>query len=150
MFAIYRYVDLKDEIIKYIGIVWGEKQTLFDRIYAHECQGQFWGYNWHVDFIELTSRTECECLEAHFITLYRTDKYLNIAKTGWGLCSFVPKNLEWQPYYEKEYTYSPKENETAILYSPLAQRPKVCKSKKKYKSTIEMINSIKNPYRKKK
>ena len=35
MAYVYRYTDLADNIIKYVGIVYGENRTLKQRIYEH-------------------------------------------------------------------------------------------------------------------
>lgn len=32
---VYRYTDLTDNVIKYVGIVWKDNRTLDDRIYEH-------------------------------------------------------------------------------------------------------------------
>ena len=36
MAYIYRYTDLVDNIIKYVGIVWSDNRSLEDRLYEHE------------------------------------------------------------------------------------------------------------------
>lgn len=33
---VYRYTDLSDNIIKYIGIVWGKNRTLKQRLIEHK------------------------------------------------------------------------------------------------------------------
>lgn len=98
---LYRYIDLEDNIIKYVGIVkHGNKiGKLKNRIYTHHSLDE-WAKNgqWKIEYLkrDIQSRTDVECLEAHYIALYGTDKYYNQRKSGWGLCSFVDStDDEW-------------------------------------------------------
>lgn len=101
MALVYRYVDLLDDIIKYIGIVWGENSTLENRIRQHSKEDKFKGKNWKIEVlnVQVNSRTDAECYESHYIALYRTYNYLNVAKKKFGLCSFLPdRENEWVEY----------------------------------------------------
>ena len=98
MAYVYRYTDLLDEKIKYVGIVWSENRTLLQRILEHEkndewCKkGQF-----RIEYIteNILSRTDAEYFESHYISLYETDKYYNTKKSGWGVSSFLPERDDW-------------------------------------------------------
>lgn len=102
MAFVYRYIDNSDGIIKYIGIVWSENRTLQQRIYEHE-KNDNWCKNgdFTIEYIEenINSRTDAEFFEAHYISLYGTDKYFNISKGGWGISSFLPnRENDWKKY----------------------------------------------------
>lgn len=132
MAYVYRYTDKKDGIIKYVGIVWSEKVTLQDRIRQHEIRDE-WCKNsdWHIEFIEknINTRTDAEYWEAHLISLYETDKYFNICKSGWGISSFLPNiEDEWEttepepivviegiPYYSRKQCHE----ETGLSFSKI-------------------------------
>lgn len=99
---IYRYIDLEDNIIKYIGIVWSENRTLEQRIREHELNDSWcWDKKWKIEYIteNINTRTDAEYLESHYISLYGTSKYYNVKKKGWGISSFVTnKESEWEEY----------------------------------------------------
>lgn len=98
---IYRYIDLTDETIKYVGNVYGRNRSLKKRIEEH-LKRDVWCWNapYRVDFIENDwSRTDLEYLESHFISLYSTWKYYNKAKTKWGVSDFIPDIEEKWKYY---------------------------------------------------
>ena len=80
---VYRYTDLNDNIIKYVGIS-KNKRSLINRITNH--QSDYWysfSDKWKIEFIDLgevfnaPSRTDMEYFEAHLINLYETGKYGN-------------------------------------------------------------------------
>ena len=105
MACIYRYTDLADNIIKYIGIVWSVNRTLKQRLYEHSKNDE-WCKNgkFKIEYIKIQSRTDAEFLEAHYISLYHTDKYYNDSKSEWGISSFVPyKESDWQEYDDNTY-----------------------------------------------
>lgn len=99
---VYRFKDNEDNIFKYVGIVWGETRTLTQRINEHFkyddwCKGR----EWTIEYIEenINTRTDAEYFEAHFVSLYGTDKYYNKAKAGWGVSSFLPdRENDWKKY----------------------------------------------------
>lgn len=104
MAYIYRYIDLADEIVKYVGIVWGESRTLQQRLNEHEKYDK-WCYTrrWKIQYIEtgINNRTEAEFFESHFISLYNTDKYFNNAKSNWGVSCLVPfVEQDWKEYIQ--------------------------------------------------
>lgn len=105
MACIYRYTDLTDNIIKYVGIVWSNNRTLKQRLYEHSKNDE-WCKNgkFKIEYIKVQSRTDAEFLEAHYISLYHTDKYYNDSKSEWGISSFVPyKESDWQEYDDNTY-----------------------------------------------
>lgn len=112
MAFVYRYRDNSDGIIKYIGIVWSENRTLQQRLYEHEKYDE-WCKNgdFTIEYIEenINTRTDAEFFEAHYIALYKTDKYFNISKSGWGVSSYLPnRENDWKKY---DKTHIPKNND---------------------------------------
>lgn len=109
MGCVYRYTDLNDNIIKYVGIS-KNKRSLINRITNH--QSDYWysfSDKWKIEFIDLgevfnaPSRTDMEYFEAHLINLYETGKYGNKKhKVGWGVSNLLPeiKDDMWEPYIE--------------------------------------------------
>lgn len=102
MGIIYRYTDLQDGIIKYVGIVWAGNRTLEQRDKEHR-KNDDWCKNgiWKVEFLqrEINSRTDAEYLEAHYIAKFGTDNYYNKTKAGWGMSSIVDDIYEeWELY----------------------------------------------------
>lgn len=116
MICVYRYIDLSDNIIKYIGIVKGDNSNLANRVDQHKCD--YWVYDtkWRIEFIEenVNTRTDAEMLEAHFISLFETNQWFNVAKSNWGVSSFIPKIEEWQVYQE-EVDYNSRSTYVEIL-----------------------------------
>lgn len=103
---VYRYIDKSDGIIKYVGIVWSENRSLKQRIKEHSIN-DFWckKSEWYIEYIEenINSRTDAEYFEAHYISLYETDKYYNKSKSGWGISSYLPnRENEWEKYTGEE------------------------------------------------
>lgn len=114
---IYRYTDLEDNTIKYIGIVWSENRTLEQRINEH-AKYDDWCKNkkWKIEYLyeNINTRTDAEYLEAHYISLYETDKYFNIKKAGWGVSSFIQNKDEddWRLYNKDGIDDLKQQNET--------------------------------------
>ena len=79
MAYVYRYTDLEDLLIKYVGIVYGETRTLQQRLNEHK-NNDAWckNKNWRIEYFYVNTRTDAECLEAHFIALYKTYNYYNL------------------------------------------------------------------------
>ena len=77
MQCVYRFIDLEDNIIKYVGIVFGEKRTLYQRTYDHiTCDEWCKNSSWRVEYIDVSNRTEADSLESHFISVYNTGDFL--------------------------------------------------------------------------
>lgn len=103
MAYIYRYIDMADNQIKYVGIVWGKTRTLQQRIREHSyfdawCKSSKWLIEYYSS--NITTRTDAEFYESHLISLYKTDKYYNKSKSGWGVSHFLPEIPEnaWKIY----------------------------------------------------
>lgn len=92
--CVYRYTDIDDEIIKYVGIV--RKGNLAERLATHEREDD-WCKNkaWFIEYFECETQSEVEAFEAHLIALYGTDKYFNIKKAGWGINKYLPNIEDW-------------------------------------------------------
>ena len=92
--CVYRYTDVEEEIIKYVGIV--KKGKLAGRLANHEHDDE-WCKNkgWFIEFFECDTISEAEAFESHLISLYGTDKYYNIQKRGWGLNKYMPDVEKW-------------------------------------------------------
>lgn len=101
--CVYRYTDKTDNIIKYVGIVWSDRRSLDQRIKEHSKEKKFQGHNWEIEYIDCDgrSRTDTEYLEAHYISLYKTYKYLNSGKSNWGVSKIISDNentwVKWEP-----------------------------------------------------
>lgn len=96
---VYRYTDLKDNIIKYVGIVWSDNRSLVERLIEHEKNDE-WCKNgsYKIEYIteNIITRTDAEYFESHFVSLYGTDNYYNKSKAGWGVSSFLPdRENDW-------------------------------------------------------
>lgn len=116
MICVYRYIDLNDNIIKYVGVVTGDKVNLASRIKGHKSDNWVYGTKWRVEYIEedINTRTDAEMFESHFISLFGTNKWFNKSKANWGVSSFVPKIGEWSVYKE-EIDYDSKREYIDIL-----------------------------------
>lgn len=101
MAYVYRYRDINDGIIKYVGIVWSDNRTLSQRVKEHEKDDWYSKGNWWIEYanVDIKSRTDAEYIESHLIAHYGTDKWFNKSKSGWGESSFVGKIDKWKPFY---------------------------------------------------
>lgn len=116
MAFVYRYIDKADMQIKYVGIVWGETRTLAQRLIEHQTEPKFKNHEWIIEYIyeDITTRTDAEYYEAHFISLYQTDKHLNVSKAGWGVSKFIPERNDWIEYDGDELKKVSKETKKKI------------------------------------
>ena len=116
MAYVYRYTDLKDNKIKYVGIVWSENRTLSQRLNEHLKLDDWCNNNYKIEYLEVANRTEAESLESHFIALYKTYKFYNNAKADWGINSFIPDmEDDWKEFDSKNLNNRLREGER-ILY----------------------------------
>ena len=103
MADVYRYVDLHDEKIKYVGIVWSDNRTLEQRVKEHSKQDE-WCVNgcWRVEYLqkEVKSRIDAELLEAHYISQFKTNEWYNTSKANWGTSELLQNDAEevWKEY----------------------------------------------------
>lgn len=101
---VYKYTDVEDKIVKYVGIVWSENRTLLQRIREHQMYDDWCnGKQWKIEYLNIDNKTDCEGLEAHFIALYNTGEWYNKGKTNWGI-SNVYSMIKWE---WKELNYIP-------------------------------------------
>lgn len=122
---IYRYIDLADNIIKYVGIVWANNRTLQQRMQEHE-KNDNWCFvrRWKVEYIEtnINNRTEAEFFESHFITLYQTYKYFNIKKQNWGTSDLVQfSDNDWKEFNDDIYKENKHKNTIKRLEAQIEQ-----------------------------
>lgn len=105
MYYVYRYTDLSDGIIKYVGIVYSKPRTLKQRVVEHLIDS--WcdrrNYNYKVEYFTegLNSRTDCEVWESHLIAKYQTYKWNNISKADWGLATCLvgkEDEIKWKEF----------------------------------------------------
>lgn len=123
MAYVYRYTDMSDNIIKYVGIVWSNNRSLRQRIKEHELYDE-WCKNklWKIEFLteDIDTRTDAEYFESHYISLFKTDRYYNIKKANWGVSSFLPTRDNWQVYdTEKDKEIEDLKKRNDILESKL-------------------------------
>ena len=105
---VYKYTDIEDQIVKYVGIVWSENRTLLQRVKEHQMYDDWCnGKQWKIEYLDINNKTDCEGLEAHFISLYNTNKWYNKSKTNWGI-SNIYSMIEWK---WKEFDYIPEDIE---------------------------------------
>ena len=108
---VYKYTDLSDGIVKYIGVVLREcKNGLSKRIYEHS-QRDLWVFNkkWKIEYLETKTNNDAYALEGHFISRYKTYEWYNVKKADWGVLSFLDENkLSWKVYLEN-VSYTEKE-----------------------------------------
>lgn len=100
MNCVYRFVDLEDNTVKYIGIVFGENRTLKQRTFEHARYDDWCKEgSWKVEFFDVNSRSEAESLEGHLISLYNTGDFYNKSKSRWGVNSFFfGLQFRWEEY----------------------------------------------------
>lgn len=97
---VYRYTDLADGIIKYVGI--SCRGSLEDgclkRRFNEHCNTDWWmqGKTWMIEYIEVPTKNDAHALEGHFIAKYGTKQWYNFSKTSMGLLSFLNVELEWK------------------------------------------------------
>lgn len=113
---VYRYTDLDDNIVKYIGIVTSKNKTrtLEDRIKEHYTKHE-WAYgNFKIDYFTVASRTDAEAFESHLISFYKTYLYYNKAKADWGLSQYLPNVNCWTHYITYYKNFSKDKNREPV------------------------------------
>lgn len=100
MAYVYRYIDIEDNTVKYVGIVYA--RNINERITAHASEDN-WRYkgNWRIEYFECENRSEAEAFESHLIALYETHKYFNKAKKDWGINKYLPDVESWWQLYSE-------------------------------------------------
>ena len=102
MAIIYRYVDLYDSQVKYVGIVYAENRSLEKRVNEHQVNDEWCKKGcWKVEYLnkKIENRTDAEFLESHYISKFGADKYYNKRKCGWGESKLI-KDVDdkWSTY----------------------------------------------------
>lgn len=96
MGCVYKFTDLSDEKEKYVGIVYAEGRTLYQRVYEHFRDDEWCKGNFRIEYINVNSRTDASAYESHYIALYKTYEYFNKDKSNWGLSEYLPnRDNEW-------------------------------------------------------
>jgi hypothetical protein len=101
---VYRYIDVSDNIVKYVGITY--KDNMKGRIYCHKTEDDWRDEgSWRIEYFECANKSEAEAFESHLIALYGTDKYYNKHKSGWGINQYLP-NVEdkWKKWEDARFT----------------------------------------------
>lgn len=96
-YIVYRYIDLEDEIIKYIGIT---KRKIKLRIEEHK-KNEEWTKDkkWRIDYFVVKNKSLSEAWESHLIALYKTYNWYNKAKKDWGIIpEFLKQENDWILY----------------------------------------------------
>lgn len=88
---LYRYIDLEDDIVKYVGIVHSKNRTLQQRLKDHHKDSWYEPNRFKIQMVDCgeMSRTDLEYLESHFIAFYETYKWFNKSKANWGCSSII-------------------------------------------------------------
>lgn len=96
MAYIYRYVNKKNGITEYVGII--TKESNFPRRFEQHKRDPWYEFGkYDIYYAVVESQTDAEALEGHFIAEYESYDYHNKAKINWGKCSFAP-NVKWEKY----------------------------------------------------
>ena len=79
MGVIYKLTDEEDNIVKYVGLVWTNNETLSDRIKKHKNDEWYNEHKWKIEYFpkEITTRVDADLTHAYYIKKYNTDKYYN-------------------------------------------------------------------------
>lgn len=76
---VYKYVDIKDQKVKYVG----KTTNINKRIKDHERDKWFLNSTYDIYYIECNTKADMDCLETYFIGYYGSCEYYNVAK-NWG------------------------------------------------------------------
>lgn len=108
-YHLYRYVDKKDGLTKYIGIT---NRPLEERIREHKCRDKWAGTSsWHIEFFNVTGRKLAQSYFLHLIALYATYRWYNTKETDYEILPELTKNPVWQLFMDgDEIFYAPYKN----------------------------------------
>lgn len=98
MDIVYRYVDNKDNIVKYVGIT---GRTLQQRVDEHRKLDSWVDttQSWRIEYFLVNNKSESEAWESHLIALYKTYNWFNKAKKDWGIIKhFENLHIDWKIY----------------------------------------------------
>ena len=132
---VYRYIDLADDTIKYVGVVWGKTRTLEDRIKEHSKEKWCKVRKWRIEYIvdEIETQAEAEAYETHYINLWNTGKYFNVRQVGRGTNKFLQERNDWTEYKDELEKSLEEEKDIQIKIKEIND------SIKKYKLEFETI-----------
>lgn len=102
MACVYRYRDMWTNEIHYVGIVWSNTRKIDTRISEHYKNDQWCTDGCYIVEtldVPISSRTDAEYYEAHYISLYDTGKFYNKNKVGFGTSNIIPDNEDKWLYY---------------------------------------------------
>lgn len=135
MVTVYRYVDLYDNLTKYIGIVASNNlnRCLEDRLKEHRVKDCWAKGNYSVEYFNVRTRTDAEAFESHLIALYRTYNFYNKAKSNWGISDFLPTNINWKEYVTYDGDFVKDKNRRFSEYSKGYKEINECYYETKYK-----------------
>jgi hypothetical protein len=119
--VVYRYIDVTDNIIKYVGITTLKRLAARESMHRSQdiwrCKGL-----WRIEYFTCNNKSEAEAFESHLIALYDTGKYYNKAKTGWGLNQYLPDiEDKWILYKHPIYTDIETARAAALFHKLLKQ-----------------------------
>lgn len=100
---IYKYIDKRDGVVKYVGLIRSDN-NFPRRFLQHKSDPWYAEGEWAVEYAEVGSICDAEALEGHFIAYYHTYDYFNKAKASWGELSFAPM-VKWRRFEEVSDAY---------------------------------------------
>lgn len=92
-YAVYKYVDIETNLVKYIGIV--NNGSLANRHRRHMRDDWYKSGKFKIEYIQCNNQSETESIESHLISLYSENQLYNKAKQGWGLNKYLPNDYNW-------------------------------------------------------
>ena len=98
MAIVYRYIDNRDGIIKYVGIT---DRTLKQRVDEHKKLDKWFSFSnsWRIEYFVVSNKSQSEAWESHLIAFYKTYNWYNKAKKDWGLIpQFKNIYIDWKLY----------------------------------------------------
>lgn len=100
MSYVYKYVSKCDGLVKYVGLVNGNSiSDLARRIYQHTNIDKWDESLFDIFYLTCENKTDAEFLESSFISHYKSDRFYNKAKKGWGESALINhKNFMWKRY----------------------------------------------------
>lgn len=95
---VYKYTDLTDGIIKYVGIVCRKSENALQKRIKEHSESDSWLFekSWKIEYIEVETKNDANALEAHFIAKYGTDEWYNSSKTKLGILTCINDNFDWK------------------------------------------------------
>lgn len=112
MGVVYRYIDLNDNEIKYVGIVWSGNRTLKQRVEEHYKNDSWCDKgHWRIEYVlrDVNTRTDAEYLEAHYTNKFRNPngEWFGKTKLNWGESEIIDdSNDNWEVYSTDEKSKS--------------------------------------------